>query len=62
MHEKWIVKTTGGLYVESYSLECAYDPVTNIKLTNILELSKHIHSKAAALDIAIRIGGVCERV
>lgn len=62
MHEKWIVKTTGGMYVEAFSLECAYDPVTNIVLTNCFDRAKAIHSKAAALDIAIRIGGLVEHV
>ena len=62
MHEKWIVKTTGGMYVEHIKLSQANDPEEKINLTNVRGSAKKFHTHASALSIAIRIGGVVERV
>ncbi|UZT28559.1 hypothetical protein vBBceSLY5_0004 [Bacillus phage vB_BceS_LY5] len=61
MHEKWTVATNAGMYVERVKLEQANDPEVKINLTNVIGLAMKFNTKAAALDIAIRIGGVIER-
>lgn len=62
MHEKWIVKTTGGMYVNKVTLEDYYSPLNRINLIDCRKSAQYFHTKHAALDIAVRIGGVVERV